>query len=219
MSKVVRALAIGAMLVATGTPVAAQADTALCLRVQATSEVDLTDPSAVRDGIGSGEIVVTEVVPCETLTTALASASPIPDTGAWKILYDETDQVTGDRRVSVYLDAVSGVSRLDLPIQLLITCSNHGVEAAVSWGWDLGPEAIIDVDTRIGDGEITTDPWFNEGEDTGYGRGDTVFIESLFGESQLAVKVTTPEAGPISALFDIAGTEAAVAGVREACAW
>jgi hypothetical protein len=219
MSRSARVVAVVILLTAIAAPVTAQAEIALCLRVEAGSEVDLTDPAAIQDGISSGQILVSEVVPCEGVASPMASASQIPDTGAWKVLHDETDQITGDRRVSVYLDAESGVSSLDLPTQLLIDCSEGELIAWVSWGWDLGPEPIIDVETRIGDGEPVTEPWFNEGEHTVYGKSDAAFITSLFGESRLAVGVATTEAGRVTALFDVTGIEAAVAGVREACDW
>ena len=192
---------------------------ALCLRIQDTSDVDLSDASAVQDGIASGEVVITEVIPCESTTAPMASASPITDVGAWKVLYDETDALTGDRDYGVYLDAESGVSESDLPIQLVIGCSDRGVEVVVRWGWDLGSDPIIDVESQIGDGEIVTSPWLNEGLNAGYGRVDTDFVVSLFNESRLALGVTTPDAGPITALFDITGIESAVTGVREACGW
>jgi type VI secretion system protein VasI len=101
----------------------------------------------------------------------------------------------------------------------LIECTEGQVIAWVNWGWEVGPESIVNVETRIGDREPTMEPWFNEGELAVYGRSDTAFIESLFGESRLALGLTTTEAGRVTALFDVTGIEAAVAGVREACDW
>jgi hypothetical protein len=90
---------------------------------------------------------------------------------------------------------------------------------SVGWGWKLGPEGTIDVDARIGDGEVTTEPWFNAtGWDTNYGGAESTFIESLFDETRLALQTTT-ESGPVSAVFDITGIVNAVANVREVCGW
>ena len=75
------------------------------------------------------------------------------------------------------------------------------------------------MDTRIGDGPVTTDNWFNTTEtETGYGGSDVAFIKSLFGETQLVLRTTTID-GTITAVFDITGIENAVASVREACGW
>jgi hypothetical protein len=54
--------------------------------------------------------------------------------------------------------------------------------------------------------------------DTNYGGPDTAFIESLFGETRLVAQLTS-ESGPVTAVFDIAGIEHAVANVRETCGW
>ena len=106
----VQALGVAIVLAAVAAPVVAQTETDLCLRVQAAPEVDLTDASAVQDGIGTGEILVTDVVPCEAVTAPVASATPVSDvgTGAWVVGPIEIDPMTDDRRALVHLDAESG---------------------------------------------------------------------------------------------------------------
>jgi hypothetical protein len=219
--RTVRTLGVAIVLVAIAAPAVAQTETDLCLTVQTASDVDLTDATAVQDGIGTGEILVTGVVPCEGTTGPVASASPIADagTGAWIVGPVEVDPMTDDRRALAHLEAETGTTSVGGPITLDISCAEGSTGLSVGWGWRLGSERLIDVDTRIGEGEVTTEPWFNStGWDTSYGGAESAFIQSLFGESRLALRLTT-EAGPVSAAFDITGIEDAVANVREVCGW
>ena len=218
--RLVQALAVVIVLAAVAVPVVAQTETALCLRVQAAPEVDLTDAAAVEDGIIFGDIVVTEVVPCDAATAPMASATPVSDagTGAWDVRPPEIDPMTDDPRALVYLTAESGTSTWGKPITLMIGCTDESTKLTVSWIDWLGPDDLIDVDTRIGDGPVTTDHWFNAETDTGYGGSDVAFIKSLFGETRLVIRTTTFD-GSITAVFDITGIENAVANVRAACGW
>ena len=79
--RLVQALAVVIVLAAVAVPVVAQTETALCLRVQAAPDVDLTDAAAVEDGIIFGDIVVSEVVPCDAATAPQASATPVWTSG------------------------------------------------------------------------------------------------------------------------------------------
>lgn len=216
----VQSLGVAIVLAAAAAPVVAQTDTNLCLRVQAAPEVDLTDASSVQDGIGTGKILVTEVVPCGAV--AAPSTPPVSSvgTGAWDVRPIEVDPLTDDRSAIVYLAAGSGTMYSGAPITLMITCTGGSTDLSVDWGWTLAPDELIDVATRIGDGEVTTDGWFNVGRvATAYGGAETAFIKSLFGETQLALRLTTPESYEITAVFDISGIENAVAYVRETCGW
>jgi hypothetical protein len=219
--RLVQALAVVIVLTTVPVPVVAQTETALCLRVQAATDVDLTDASAVQEGIVWGDIVVTEVVPCDATTAPMASATPVSDvgTGAWIVGPIEVDPMTDDRRALVSLVAESGTLWNGDPYTLTIACADGSTELRVTWLWDLGPERLVNVDTRIGDGEVTREPWFNDGQSTSYGGADTTFIESLFGETRLAHQVQVPGGSPATAAFDISGIENAVASVREACGW
>jgi hypothetical protein len=207
--------------------VVAQTETALCLRVQVAPDVDLTDASAVQEGIGTGEILVTDVVPCDAVTepaaSAASAASTTPasevDTGAWIVGPIEVDPETDDRRTQASLVAASGTVWYGDPYTLTIACAEGSTHVTVTWLWQLGPERIIDVDTWIGDGEVTREAWFNDGQATRYGSAETTFIESLFGETRLAQQVAVPDAGLAIAEFDITGIENAVANVRETCGW
>jgi hypothetical protein len=216
-----RALGAAIVLAAFAAPVVAQTETDLCLRVQSAPEVDLTDASAIQAGIAAGEITVTGAFPCEAASEAAALATPVSDvgTGAWVVGPIEVDPMTDARQTLVNLEAESGTTSVGGPITLQIWCGEGSTGLSVGWGWKLGSERLIDVGTRIGDGEVTTEPWFNRtGWDTSYGGAESAFIESLFGQSRLAVQTTT-ESGPVSAVFDITGIEDAVANVREVCGW
>jgi hypothetical protein len=217
--RTVRTLGVAIVLVAIAAPVVAQTDTNLCLRVQAAPDVDLSDAVAVQDAIVNGVIQVTGVIACEGAAAPAASAAPIPDTGAWIVGPVEVDPMTDDRRAVATLIAESGTVWYGDPYTLSITCAGGSTELTVTWLWDLGPERLVDVDTRIGEGEVTTEPWFNSGQATSYGGSDTAFIESLFGETRLAQEVQTVDAGVAAAVFDITGIEDAVANVRETCGW
>jgi hypothetical protein len=214
----VQALGVAIVLATVAAPAVAQTDTDLCLRVQVATDVDLADATAVQDGIGSGDIVVTGVVPCDGVLASEAPASDV-GTGAWTVLPIEVDPMTDERRALAYLASESGTTSQGHPIQLSIACADGSTELTVGWGWNLGSESLIDVETRIGDGEITTERWFIAGEATTYGGSDTAFVESLFGETRLALRLQTADYGLSAAAFDITGMENAVATVREACGW
>jgi predicted dehydrogenase len=228
--RLVQALAVVIVLAAVAAPVVAQTETELCLRVRAAPEADLTDAAAVEDGIIFGDIMVTEVVPCDAATAPVSSATPASDvgTGAWVVGPIEVDPVTDDRRAQVSLTAASSTwtagSRTfwtGEPYTLTIECTDGSTRFTVTWLWDLGPERLIDVDTRIGDGEVTREPWFNSGQATSFGGAESEFIESIFGETELALRVDLARRGlgEADAVFDITGIENAVANVRETCGW
>jgi hypothetical protein len=171
----------------------------------------------------TGEILVTGVVPCDGASAPPASPAPVSDggTGAWVVGPIEENPVTGELRASASLSAAEGTVWFGDPYTLTITCDLGITDVIVTWLWNLGPERLVDVDTRIGDAEFTTEPWLNDGQATSYGRDDVAFIESLFGETRLAQQVGVPELGTEKAVavFDISGIENAVANVREACDW
>jgi hypothetical protein len=141
-------------------------------------------------------------------------------TGAWVVGPIEVDPMTDESRAIVSLAAESGTDWMGTPFTLTIGCTSGSTEFTVSWWrWELGPERIIEMDTRIGDGEVTTDQWLNNGTDVGYGGADTAYIESLFGETRVAYQIQLPDESLASAVFDITGIENAVANVRETCGW
>jgi hypothetical protein len=210
------------MLAALAAPVLAQTDADLCLTVQAAPGVDLTDASAVQDGIGTGEILVTAVVPCDAAAAPGATTAPVSEvgTGAWIVGPIEVDPMTDDRRAVASLVAASGTDWFGAPFTLTIGCTDGSTKLTVDWiREELGPENLVNVDTRIGDGEVTTEPWFNGRHSTSYGGSETAFIESLFGQTQLAHRVQVTDGRLATAVFDITGIENAVANVRETCGW
>jgi hypothetical protein len=219
--RTVRTLGVAIVLVAMAAPVVAQTDTDLCLRVQAAPDVDLSDAVAVQNAIANGVIQVTGVIACEGPAAPAGSAAPVPDTGAWIVGPIEVDPVTDRRQAFLHLDAESGTTRAGRPIELWIACQGGSTELGVVWGWMLGSDSLIEVDTRVGDGAITTEPWLRStsGSSTSYGGADTALIESLFGETRLAHRVRLEDGSLITAAFDITGIEKAVANVRETCGW
>jgi hypothetical protein len=221
--RLVQALAVVIVLATVPVPVVAQTETVLCLKVHAATDVDLTDEAAVQEGIGTGEILVTDMLPCDAATAPVSSATPASDvgTGAWIIGPVEVDPMTDDRRAQVSVTAQSGAFYDGEPYTLVIACDDGSTQLTVTWLWDLGPERLIDVDTRVGDGEVTREPWFNSGQATSFGGAESRFIESLFGETELALRVDVPgeSLGEATAVFDITGIENAVAVVREECGW
>jgi hypothetical protein len=223
MTRLVPVLAVVAVLGLMAGPVVAQQETELCLRVELTGEVDLSDGSAVQEAVTTGEILVTDVLDCDAVASAPASQAPPSDvnTGAWIVGPIEDDPVTGARRASAALVAAEGRVWYGDPFTLTVRCDLGITDVIVTWYWQLGPERLVNVDTRIGDAEFTTEPWFNDGQATSYGRDDVAFIKSLFGETRLTQQVAVKEMGTdlAVAVFDISGIEDAMANVREACGW
>jgi type VI secretion system protein VasI len=213
-------LTLMGLLLVGALPASAQSEADVCLHVQAAPEVDLTDAAGFVAGIVSGDVVVTEVLPCEAVDKPMASATPTSEAGIgrWDVQPLEVDPMTDQPRAGVHLRAASGASRFGRPITLTIECTDEGTRLSVDWVDWLGPDELIDVETRIGDGPVTTDKWFNAETATVYGGSEVTFIKSLFGERRLALG-TTPVDGPITATFDITGIENAVANVRAACGW
>jgi hypothetical protein len=227
MIRLAPVLAVIAVLGLMPGPVVAQQETELCLRVEVTGDVDLSDRSAVQEGVTTGEILVTDVLDCDAVASP-APESQAPDsdvgTGAWVVGPIEVDPATGDRRASASLAAAEGTVWWGEPYTLTITCSLGIIDVAVTWLWELGPERLVDVETKIGDDQSTTEPWFNDGQSTSYGRDDEEFIQSLLGETLLSQQVALPQQVAVPqggmaavAVFDISGIENAVANVREAC--
>ena len=101
--------------------------------------------------------------------------------------------MTDDRRAQASVTAQSGAFYNGDPYTLAIACDDGSTQLTVTWLWQLGPERLIDVDTRVEDGKVTREPWFNDGQATRYGGAESTFIESLFGETGLAHSVDVPD--------------------------
>lgn len=218
--------AAGMLIVGGSIPVAAQTatarpvDTPLCLVVRAAPDIDLENPVVVQTQIATGAIEVTDVVPCDGAAEPTA-APPAGDTGMWVVGDIETDPLTDAPTAVLSLDASSGANAFGNAITLVIRCSNGDTELYAVWGDYLGSDTLVSVDTRVGDDEVSHDLWSSSTDNTAtFYWGDVVpFVRRLMAADRLVLKTTPYNASPVTAVFDLAGMENALANVREACDW
>lgn len=128
-------------------------------------------------------------------------------------------------RVVARLKAIEGQGRLGGggPVELYVRCQSGKVEVFIWWREFLGGLAVgrgsVEVTTRFDKEEPSTRKW-NQSTDmqmTFVPAGAEGFAMKLTGRSRLVAMVTPVAANPVTAVFDLAGSESAVEAVRSAC--
>lgn len=209
-------------LLAGGSPVAAQdaPQAELCLRVEGSAVTESDDPERVTAMIVAGEMTIVEVVPC----------APAPDSdsdsdwmghnyGAWFVSDIKRDAPAGETLAIAGVEAHLGASLTGQPHLLAVRCNEGGVELSVGWHDDIDTEYPT-VEVVTGSGASQLEPWSRstDHESTFYpSHLAQSFVESLYGETSLIVRMTLDGQAPWTAVFDIEGVEQALANVWTAC--
>lgn len=113
-----------------------------------------------------------------------------------------------------------GASTAGTPYYLGIRCYDGEIDLLVEW-WDVIAEAPLPVEVVAGSGGRRLDVWWLSSTRTGtfYPQDARAFVESLYDEGHLIVRLLPDGGLPITAVFDIEGIESKLANVRAACGW
>lgn len=120
------------------------------------------------------------------------------------------------RRVSAIVEA-SGRYNVNPPL-LSVRCAGGETMAAIHWPQDLGTGSTLAVKWRTNDSPVKTEDWVLRSTTSSVSHPTPVpFLTSLFGKTELIVSVTSYNGAEATATIPIAGVEAAVTPVIDAC--
>lgn len=138
--------------------------------------------------------------------------------GKW-ITNSETNPLDDSKTVTTYLLSDSGTSTYGEKIALILRCQSNKTNVFISWDDYLGDDPYVT--SRIGKGEVDSKYWniSTNNTSTFYPSNQIEFIKSLFGNTTFVAQVTPYNDSPVTAVFDITGTEGSVNDLRAACNW
>lgn len=198
----------GAMLLGAG-PVAAQETTRdVCLSLGGAPAGATAEQIA--DGIRDGTITV--VATCSDHAPGPTLAAD--DAGAWVVGEIESDPITDAAAATSILPAEGSST-----IALIVRCRAPITEVFIGWSDYLADNDRVTL--RLDDEEPVERSWPMSTDSTATfypGNGDT-FAKTLLAHEVMVARVTPYNSGPLTATFQLAGIETALAPVREACGW
>lgn len=182
------------------------------------------------DNLASVLEIMDSDLPSDAPTEPLARVpEPSPteqDTGKWRVS-TSVNPMDDTTRVTAILTADSGRSRYGDPVQFVARCQSNTTEAYVIWHDYVGDDSrdvYSDwkyVTVRIGDAEAQRQRWNISTDKKATFAPDWAgaLLKKLATEDKLALRMTPYGENPITALFDLRGTRAALAPLAETCNW
>lgn len=207
MRRVMVGLVLGTLALGAVPAAGQDAPQDVCLSMQGVPS-DAT-PDQIAGGIRDGSITV--VGSC---ATGVAPTLPAGDAGAWMVGEIESDPITDAASATSILRA-EGSTR----IALVVRCQSPITDVFISWSDYLADNDRVTL--RLDDEEPVERSWPMSTDSTATfypGNGDT-FAKTLLEHEVMVARVTPYNSGPVTATFTLAGIEAALAPVREACGW
>lgn len=204
--------------------------TQLCVAVEGAR--DEVTPDELTAGIVDGSMVITAVRSCthpprpgqdaedpgelEDPGPTATTKPPTKDTGQWVVNPIELDPLTDDPVTATWVYADGSRTAA-----LIVECLSRGVtQVRIFWNLYLDLETAH-ITSRIGDEEPVTQGWplDETGTSAFYPLDPLTFLASLFGKDRLVAQTRPWNRNETTLVFPIAGVEAAVSNVREACRW
>ena len=145
------------------------------------------------------------------LLTTVVSAQD----GGWNV-EERADPITDEVNVFSTLRSDAGEEAL------VVRCMENVTSVMLIWGEYLGSENSSAVTTRIDRQEPQTRSWPMLTSSTGHmrsGQAGISFARQLLQADRLVARTTPYRESPVTALFDLAGVEAALDAVSTACDW
>jgi len=154
----------------------------------------------------------------DNFTKSLGLSADIGENGNWRVNVT-VNPLNDSKTVSLVVDGSRGSARWNEIIYLIITCQDKETNLYISWSDYLGTKA--NVLTRIGNEEATSQEWLlsTDKKSSFYPTNVPDFIKTLFGNDKFVAQITPQNEIPVTASFDITGTENAIKPLRETCGW
>ncbi len=150
------------------------------------------------------------------------------DVGSWELGSYE-DSLTQKMVYIAKNVAGSGASKWGKPIVLWVRCKDNATDVFIDWGEYLGDDSLDVYDDwkwvseRLGGKAVVKRKWgvSTDKKALFYRPGGSAykFAASLVGADQYVAATTPYNENPRTAVFNLAGVEAALAPVRDACGW
>lgn len=138
--------------------------------------------------------------------------------GMWTTSTD-TDPLTDKKVHRAKLKAQEGRGRFGDEITLHIRCKDGQTEGYINWATFLGSDGIS-VTSRIDKMQAEKSSWSVSTDHKASFMPQTVpILKKFIGASNYVVNLTPYGENPITAIFDISGSEAAFKDIRQACKW
>ena len=153
--------------------------------------------------------------------------SPPIDDGAW-MSQTSTNPLDDSRIVVALLDAVEGVGGFSRdPITLIARCQSNETEAYVTWHDFLGDDDLDNVYSerkrvtyRFPPADAQTEMWnVSTDNDSTFVDSPIPFLRTAVESERLVVQTTPYGESPSTAIFALAGAEAAISPIAEECGW
>lgn len=135
------------------------------------------------------------------------------------ITNETVDAMDDSKTIVITKIADTGVGTYGDPISLSIMCRDGKTVALLNWHTFMDTEAVR-VTARLDKEEASTVSWSisNDHEST-FARNAEDYARSLLGKEKAIFRATPYGENPITVTFSLAGLEAAVQPIEEACEW
>lgn len=150
------------------------------------------------------------------------------DVGRW-VPSVYKDDLTGKMVYTIRNKAVTGVSKWGKPITLWVRCKDNSTDVFVDFQEYLGDDShdVYQnwkyVSERLGEGAVKKRKWgiSTDKQAVFYRPGGKAyqFAGSLVGHTRYVAEIIPYNENPRTAVFDIAGVDAALKPLRDACGW
>ena len=179
-----------------------------------------------RDDVASEPATAEENEPASP-EDAPAASPPIED-GSWTTDIT-TNPLDDSRTVVALLDAVEGVGGMidPKPITLVARCQSNETDVFIGWHDFLGDDELNDVYSdrkrvtyRFPPADAQTEMWnVSTDNESTFVDSPIPFLRALVESERLVVQTTPYGESPSTAIFTLAGAEAAISSIAEECGW
>lgn len=180
-------------------------------------------PAGAEEGAqASGENASAE----EPAVTPPPAGSSDEEPGKWKVITD-TNPIDDSKTVVLVLEADTGRSQWNDPVDFIARCQSDKTEVYVNWRDYLGDDSrsIYDewknVIIRIGDEPARTERWglSTDKQATFAPAWAGELLKEMLGSDKLVLQTTPFNQSPVTAMFDTTGLGVALKELAETCGW
>ncbi len=151
--------------------------------------------------------------------TASTTNTTTQGTGKWTTS-TRVDPLTDKSVYMARLEATTGSGRFGDTVVMFVRCKDNKTEMYIDWKSFLGTRNSR-VTHRVGKGKATTSPWglSTDNQATFYPASPIPLLKGLIENESFVANVTPYNESPVTAVFNTAGAEGALADIRKGCSW